>query len=148
MIKTVLQVPGAAIALLLVFASNRPDTFRVERSTTIAAAVGTRFALIRELLAFNTWSPCALDDPAIQIDFGRGPTAGPVAQRDFSDNQHVGRGRISPFGEQAPSEVTMQLDRFEPFEGRNTVVFTLVPQGIGTRLTWAMHGPSAFFTRP
>ena len=37
MIKTVLFVVLAAIALLLIYAATRPDTFAVERSTTIAA---------------------------------------------------------------------------------------------------------------
>lgn len=147
MIKTVLLVLVAAVALLLLYASTRPDTFRVERSTTIAAPAEKLFPLIRDLQAFNTWNPYALKDPSIRIDFGGGPTAGPGARYDFAGNKDVGKGRITLTGEQAPSEVTMQLDMFEPFEGHNTVVFSLVPEGAGTKVTWAMHGPSAFITK-
>ena len=147
MIKTVLLVLVAAVALLLIYASTRPDSFRVERSTTIAAPAEKLFPLIHDLQAFNTWNPYALKDPAIRIDFGGGPTAGPGARYDFAGNKDVGKGRITLTGEKAPSEVTMQLDMFEPFEGHNTVVFSLVPEGAGTKVTWAMHGPSAFITK-
>lgn len=146
MIKTILFVLVAAVALLLIVAATRPDTFRVERSATIAAPAEKLFPLINDLHAFNTWNPYALKDPAMKIDFA-GPTAGPGARYDFAGNKEVGKGRITLTGAKAPSEVTMQLDMFEPFEGHNTVVFSLVPEGAGTRVTWAMHGPSAFITK-
>jgi carbon monoxide dehydrogenase subunit G len=41
----------------------------------------------------------------------------------------------------------MQLDMWEPFEGHNVVEFTLAPEGAGTRVTWAMHGPSSFLPK-
>ena len=41
MLKTVLLIVAAAIALLLIYASTRPDTFAVERSATIAAPAGS-----------------------------------------------------------------------------------------------------------
>jgi hypothetical protein len=147
MIKTLLLMVVAGVALLLLYAATRPDTFAVERSTTIAAPAEQLFPLIRDLQAFNSWNPYARKDPAMKIDFAGGPTAGPGARYDFAGNKDVGKGRITLLGEKAPSEVTMQLDMFEPFEGHNTVVFALVPDGAGTRVTWAMHGPSAFITK-
>ncbi len=147
MIKTLLLMVVAGVALLLLYAATRPDTFAVERSTTIAAPAEKLFPLINDLHAFNTWNPYARKDPAMKMDFAGGPTAGPGARYDFAGNRDVGRGRITLLGEKAPSEVTMQLDMFEPFEGHNTVVFSLVPEGAGTKVTWAMHGPSAFITK-
>lgn len=147
MIKTVLLVVVAAIALLLIVAATRPDTFRVERSTTIAAPAERLFPLINDLRSFNTWNPYARKDPAMKAEYS-GPQAGPGAVFDFQGNKEVGKGRISITGSSAPSSVTMQLDMWEPFEGHNTVKFTLVPDGAGTtRVTWAMHGPSAFITK-
>jgi uncharacterized protein YndB with AHSA1/START domain len=146
MIKTVLLVVVAAIALLLIYATTRPDTFAVERSTTIAAPAGTLFPLINDMRQFNAWNPYARKDPAMKAEYS-GAAAGPGAVFDFHGNKDVGRGRISITGASAPSSVTMQLDMWEPFEGHNTVNFTLVPDGAGTRVTWAMHGPSAFITK-
>lgn len=146
MIKTILLVLVVAVAALLLYASTRPDTFAVERSTTIAAPADRLFPLINDLRAFNTWNPYARKDPAMQSRYS-GPAAGVGAALDFHGNKDVGRGRITITGSKAPSEVTMQLDMFEPFEGHNTVVFTLAPDGAGTRVTWAMHGPSAFITK-
>ncbi len=146
MIKTLLLLLVVAVAALLLYASTRPDTFAVERSTTIAAPAEKLFPLINDLRAFNTWNPYVRKDPAMQSRYS-GPSAGAGAALDFHGNKDVGRGRITITGTKTPSEVTMQLDMFEPFEGHNTVVFSLVPEGAGTKVTWAMHGPSAFITK-
>ena len=146
MIKTLLLLIAVAVAALLLYASTRPDTFAVERSTTIAAPPEELFPLIDDLQAFNTWNPYARKDPAMKASYS-GPVAGAGAAFDFHGNKDVGRGRIAVTGSTAPSEVRMQLDMFEPFEGHNTVVFSLVPEGAGTKVTWAMHGPSAFITK-
>lgn len=146
MIKTILLVLFAAIVLLLIYASTRPDSFAVERSTTIAAPADKLFPLINDMRTFNTWNPYARKDPAMKADYS-GAAAGPGAVFDFHGNKEVGRGRISITGASAPSSVTMQLDMWEPFEGHNEVKFTLVRDGTGTRVTWAMHGPSAFITK-
>ena len=146
MLKTVLLIVVAAIALLLIYAATRPDTFAVERSTTIAAPADQLFPLINDMRQFNRWNPYARKDPAMKVGYS-GPVAGPGAVFDFHGNKEVGRGRISITGATAPSSVTLQLDMWEPFEGHNTVNFTLVPDGAGTRVTWAMHGPSVFITK-
>ena len=146
MLKTVLLIVAAAIALLLIYASTRPDTFAVERSTTIAAPAAKLFPLINDMRQFNTWNPYARKDPAMKVEYS-GPAAGPGAVFDFQGNKDVGKGRISVTGATEPSLVTMQLDMWEPFEGHNTVNFILAPDGAGTRVTWAMHGPSAFITK-
>jgi hypothetical protein len=46
-----------------------------------------------------------------------------------------------------PSKVVIKLDFLKPFEGHNTAEFTLVPQGVGTQITWAMYGPSPFVSK-
>jgi uncharacterized protein YndB with AHSA1/START domain len=146
MLKTVLLIVFAAVALLLIYAATRPDTFVVERSTTIAAPAEKLFPLINDMRQFNTWNPYARKDLAMKAEYS-GPAAGPGAVFDFQGNKDVGKGRISITGADETSRVTMQLDMWEPFEGHNEVNFTLVPDGAGTRVTWAMHGPSAFVTK-
>ena len=48
MLKTILIAAVAALALLLIYAATRPDSFRVERSTRINAQPDKVFALINE----------------------------------------------------------------------------------------------------
>ena len=146
MIKSLALIPVAAIGLLLAYAATRPDSFRVERSTTVAAPAAKLFPLINDLHRFNTWNPYNRKDPAMRGTYS-GPAAGPGAVFDFQGNKEVGKGRIGITTSTEPSVVTMQLDMFEPFEGHNVVTFSLVPEGGATRVTWAMHGPSPFIAR-
>lgn len=146
MIRTLSLIVVAVVALLLAYAATRPDTFRVERSITMAVPAEKLFPLINDLRAFNTWNPYARKDPAMKSGYS-GPAAGPGAVLDFQGNREVGKGRISIIGATEPSRVTMQLDMWEPFEGHNEVNFSLEPDVAGTRVTWSMHGPSAFITK-
>nr|WP_247655683.1 SRPBCC family protein [Hydrogenophaga aromaticivorans] len=132
--------------MLLAYAATRGDSFRVERSTTVAAPAAKLFPLINDLHRFNTWNPYNRKDPAMQGTYS-GPAAGSGAVFDFQGNKEVGKGRIGITTSTEPSVVTMQLDMFEPFEGHNVVTFSLVPEGGATRVTWAMHGPSPFIAR-
>ena len=145
MLKLLLFFVVGTIALL-VYAATRPDTFAVERSTTIAAPAEKLFPLINDMRQFNSWNPYARKDPAMKAEYS-GAAAGPGAVCDFQGNKDVGKGRISITGADEPSRVTMQLDMWEPFEGHNEVNFTLAPDGPGTRVTWAMQGPSALKTK-
>ena len=144
MIKTIAWLALAAIVLLLGYAATRPDTFRVERSTTIRASSERLFPLINDLHQFNLWNPYNRRDPAMKTEYS-GPDVGPGARYGWQGNKTVGRGSIGITSTNEPASVTIQLDMWEPFEGHNTVVFSLVPEDAGsTRVTWAMHGPSNF----
>ncbi|MDP3760561.1 MAG: SRPBCC family protein [Ramlibacter sp.] len=145
MIKTIALAAIVALAALLIFAANRPDTFRVQRTATIKAPPDRLHPLINDMRVFNTWNPYNLKDPYIQGEY-QGPQAGPGAVYRFAGNRDVGKGSIA-IVDTAPTRVTMKLDMVEPFEGHNIVEFTLAPKGDATDVTWAMHGPSPFMAR-
>ncbi|HSV46517.1 MAG TPA: SRPBCC family protein [Ramlibacter sp.] len=145
MIKTIAVIVVVAIGLLLVAAAFRPDTFRVARSTTIAADAGRIHPLINDLKAFNAWNPFNQRDPNIKGTY-RGPAVGPGAGYDFVGNKEVGEGSVE-ITESTPQKITMKLDMRKPMEGHNIVEFTLVPRGAATEVTWAMHGPSSFIAK-
>jgi carbon monoxide dehydrogenase subunit G len=145
MIKTIALLAGAAIAALLLFAATRPDSFRVQRTVRIKATPERLHPLINDMHQFNSWNPYNKKDPTMQGTY-RGPAAGPGAGFDFQGNKDVGKGSIQ-IVDSAPGKVTMKLDMLEPFEGHNTVEFSLAPQGEMTEVTWAMHGPSPFLAR-
>ena len=145
MIKTIALLSVAAVGALLLFAATRPDTFRVQRSASIKAPPERIFPLINDLHQFNSWNPYNKKDPAMRGAY-RGPASGPGAGFDFQGNKEVGKGSIQ-IVDAAPRKVTMKLDMLEPFEGHNTIEFSLVPQGDSTEVTWAMHGPSPFIAK-
>jgi hypothetical protein len=142
MIKTIALLLVAAVVLLLALAATRPDTFSVQRSARIQAPAEQVHALINDLHRFNRWNPYEKKDPNLKGAYS-GPTAGPGATYTFEGNKNVGKGSIRIVGSQ-PREVTMELHMVEPMEARNTVRFTLVPQGEATEVTWAMQGASPF----
>ena len=145
MIKTIALLSVAAVSGLLLFAATRPDTFQVQRSIRIKATPERLFPMINDLHQFNTWNPYNKKDPAMQGTY-RGPASGPGAGYDFQGNKEVGKGSIR-IVDSAPRKVTMKLDMLEPFEGHNTIEFSLAPQGDATDVTWAMHGPSPFVAK-
>jgi hypothetical protein len=146
MIKTIALIAVAALAALLLFAATRPDTFKVQRATSIKAAPEKLFPLINDMKQFNTWNPYNKKDPAMQGSY-RGPQSGPGAGFDFQGNKDVGKGSLQIIDSAAPTKVTMKLDMLEPFEGHNTVEFSLVPRGDSTEVTWAMHGASPYLAK-
>jgi hypothetical protein len=146
MLKTLALVALAAVGALLAYAATRPDTFRVQRSLVVNAPAAKLFPMVNDLRQFSAWNPYEKKDPAIRISY-RGAASGPGAGYDFEGNKEVGKGSIDIVDAAAPAKVTMQLTMVEPFEGRNTVEFSLVPQGQATNVTWAMHGPSPFMAK-
>jgi Polyketide cyclase / dehydrase and lipid transport len=145
MIKTMLLLLLAALAGLLIYASTKPDTFAVQRSTLVAASPERLHLLINDIRQLNRWSPYIAKDPKIVLTY-RGPAAGPGAAFDFKGNQEVGQGSITILST-APLHVGMRLDMLSPFEGHNLIDFTLEPQGAHTKVTWAMHGPSPYISK-
>ncbi len=146
MLKSIALIVVLAVAALALYATTRPDTFAVQRSTLIQAKADKLFPLINDLHQYNTWNPYAKKDPAMRIDY-RGPASGPGAAFDFSGNKDAGKGSVEVTGGQAPTRVDMVLHMIEPFEGRNQITFTLTPQGEATQVTWAMHGPSPYISK-
>ena len=145
MLKKILLVVAVAIAALLAYAAFKPDTFRLSRSATIAAPPDKVFALLADLRQFNRWNPFARIDPQIVITYDA-VTAGIGGAYAWKGPQAgAGRMRIT---EVVPAQrVTAKLDFTKPFEAHNVVDFTLQPQGTGTTVTWAMHGPMPFLNR-
>lgn len=147
MLKTLALAVVVLIAAVLLFAATRPDSFRVQRSLSIAAPPAKIFPLINDLHAFQTWSPYEKKDPAMKRTHS-GPASGPGASYAWEGNKEIGIGNMQITEAVAPDRVTMKLDFLQPFEAHNIVDFTLVPNGYGsTEVTWALHGPSPFVSK-
>jgi hypothetical protein len=134
------------IALLLIYAATRPDTFRVERSVIINAPAEKIFPLINDFREWEPWSPWEKVDPAVKRSYS-GAASGEGAVYEWNGNKNIGQGRMEIVESLPPSKVKLKIDFIKPFEAHNTIEFTLIPQGDSTLITQAMYGPSPFISR-
>jgi uncharacterized protein YndB with AHSA1/START domain len=145
MLKTLLLIVAAAIAALLIYAATKPDSFRLQRSATIAAPPEKVFALINDLRQFNTWNPFAKMEPTVIITYDATSTG--VGGAYNWQGEKTGAGRMQIVESVPAQRVTAKLDFTKPFEAHNVVDFTVQPQGNGSTVTWAMHGPMPYLNR-
>ncbi len=146
MVKVILIVIVVVIAGVLIFAATKPDSFRVERSTTIKAPPDKIFALINDLDSWRSWSPYETKDPNMKRTYGS-TTAGKGAVYEWDGDKNVGQGRMEIIESTPPSKVGIKLDFFKPFEAHNTAEFTMEPQGDSTKVTWAISGPMPYVSK-
>ena len=145
MFKTIAIAVVVLIAGVLVFAATKPDTFRVQRSTSIKAQPEKIAAALSDFHGWEAWSPWEKMDPAMKRSHS-GAAKGKGAAYAWEGNSKVGQGRME-ITDAGPSRVAMDLDFIKPFEAHNKVVFTLVPQGDATEVIWDMRGPSPYITK-
>ena len=146
MLKTIAIVVAVLIAGVLIFAATKPDTFRVQRSTSIKAPPDRIFAILNDFQKWGSWSPFEKKDPAMKRTFGA-TTSGKGAVYAWEGNKDIGQGRMEITESVPPSRVTIKLDFVKPFEAHNIVTFTLEPKGDTTNVTWAMQGPTPYFAK-
>ena len=142
MLKIIAIVLVVALLAVLGVAAARPDSFRVERSATIAAPPDRIYALISDLRQFNTWNPFQRKEPSAKLTYS-GPNAG-VGATYVWDGDKSGSGRMEIVEAQPGQKVGAKLDFIRPMEAHNRVEFLLQPQSGGTQVTWAMSGPMPF----
>lgn len=144
-VAIVVAVLIAAVVAVLVYASTRPDTFRVARSAVIAAPAETIYPHVADLRQHSAWSPFE-KDPAMKRSFS-GAESGPGQIYAWDGNREVGSGRIEVIETAAPSRAVMKLEMIRPFPAQNVVEFTLQPSGPSTVVTWAIRGPVPFMAK-
>lgn len=141
----VLAVVVLAIVGVLIYASMQPDSFRLSRSTHIAAPPEKVHALINDFHKWLGWSPWEGLDPQLKRLYS-GAETGRGAAYAWEGNNKVGAGRME-ITESNPRAVIIKLDFLRPFEAHNTCEFTLAPQAGGTEVVWSMYGPSPFMAK-
>ena len=144
-----LPLVAVAVAVLLIapfaYAATKPDTFRIQRSTSIQSSPEKIFPLIADFRSWAAWSPWEKLDPDMKRTHS-GPTKGKGAVYEWDGNRKAGAGRME-ITESSPSKLTIKLDFIKPFEGHNVAEFTLEPSGDATTVTWAMHGPNQYMSK-
>src|ERR1044072_3523424 len=149
MVETIvasLIVLELAIAVVLMLALRKPDTFRVQRAATIDAPPEKIFPLISDFHQWAAWSPWEGKDPDLQRSY-TGAASGRGAVYQWKGNRNVGSGRMEILDAPPPERIVIKLDFISPFEAHNTAEFTLLPQGGSTNVTWLMHGPASLVSK-
>jgi hypothetical protein len=139
-------VVALLIAGVLGLAASKPDTFRVQRATSIQASPEKIFPLINDFHGWTSWSPWENIDPAMKRTYG-GAEKGKGAVYEWEGNNKVGKGRMEITEAIPPGKVTIKLDFIKPFEGHNIAEFTIEPKGNATDVTWAMYGPNQYLSK-
>jgi uncharacterized protein YndB with AHSA1/START domain len=145
-IAIIIAILIAAILMILIYAATRPDTFRIERSTSINAPPEKIFPLINDFHQWDAWSPWEKIDPEIKRTYS-GTTNGKGTVYEWRGNKDIGQGRMEIIESSPPSRVALKIDFITPFEAHNSVDFTLVTQGDTTMVTQAMYGPSPYISK-
>src|SRR3982074_765825 len=145
-IAIIAVVLAIAIAIVLIRAATKPNTFSVQRATTVKAPPEKIFPLINDFHQWGTWSPYENKDPAMKRSYS-GAESGKGAVYGWEGNKNVGSGRMEILDTSAPAKIVIKLDFFPPFEGHNTAEFTMLPQGDATNVTWLMHGPASLMSK-
>lgn len=146
MIKKILFALGLLIAAVLLYATTKPDEFRVERSIAIKAPPEKIFRLVNDLRSWESWSPWEKVDPAMKRSFS-GPVSGEGARYAWDGNGDVGAGSMEIVESRPAEKIRIALHFTEPFEGRNTAEFAFVPAGDATQVTWSMAGPMPYLSK-
>ena len=139
----IIAIVVVAIVAVLAYATTRPNTFRISRSTVIKAPPERIYALIEDFHKWRAWSPYENLDPALTRTYG-GPASGVGATYAWAGNNKAGAGKMEIVKAVAPGELNISLDFTKPFEAHHKAIFTLAPEGDATRVTWTMEGASPF----
>jgi hypothetical protein len=128
-----------AVVVMLILASRKPNSFRVERKILIHAEPATVFGYINDFHQWTQWSPWENIDPNLTRSYS-GPDMGVGTHYAWQGNKNVGQGNMTIL-ESTPHSF------IKPFAANNTAEFTLTSQGDNTEVTWAMYGPSPLISK-
>lgn len=144
---TWLLIVLALVAIFLAWVAMKPNSFRIERSSTIEGhSPAEVFALLDDFRAWQKWSPWEGIDPDLKREYS-GQDSGVGAVYAWRGNKKVGSGRME-ITDSVPGEfLRLKLDFIAPMKANNLTDFNVSAQGSGTRLIWSMYGPSPFMSK-
>jgi len=143
MLRKVLIALAAVIVVLLVVIATRPSTYRVERSTRIAAPPDVVFGLVNDFHAWDRWSPWAKLDPEMKVTYG-GPPSGLGATYAWTGRAKVGEGNMRITESRPSQKVGIRLEFLKPMQGVCQTDFGFRPESGGTQVSWVMSGTNDF----
>jgi hypothetical protein len=117
------------------------SVFTISRTTTIDAPAAAVRAQIDDFRRWRDWSPWEGIDADLERTYS-GAESGVGARYAWAGNRKAGAGSMEIVAA-TPESLRIALEFLKPWKASHEVVFTLVPQGEGTRVTWTMTGAHA-----
>jgi hypothetical protein len=130
---------------VIVFASTKPNEFRVQRTATIRAPAEKILPHINDFNQWVKWSPYESLDSDMKKTLTGAP-AGKGAIYEWEGNAKAGKGRMEILDSTA-ERIDIALSFEKPFRASNVAAFNLVPRGGATDVTWSMRGPRPFVSK-
>lgn len=136
--KTLKRVAGILfllLVLIIAIGALLPSRAHVERQITVAAPPARAFEVLNGFREFNKWSPWHERDPNTKYRY-EGPEFGPGAKLAWeSKHPQVGKGSQQIVTNEPDKRITVLLN----FGAMGTAgaSYTIVPEGAGSRITWA-----------
>jgi uncharacterized protein YndB with AHSA1/START domain len=118
----------------------------VERSVQVDAPPERVYDQVADFRKWTAWSPWEDLDPDLARTFS-GADAGTGAAYRWSGNRKAGQGRMTITDGVRPSTVRIDLEFEKPWKARNDTVFSIAPDGAGSRVTWTMTGKKTLITK-
>jgi uncharacterized protein YndB with AHSA1/START domain len=146
MLVRILIGVNVVLAAILIFAANKPDTIRVERSIVIDAPPARVFGLLNDFHQWPQWAPQDKDDPTMTRTYS-GATGGVGAVSNWRGKRSTGTGRMEIVESVPDARIAVKVDFVEPFAAHNLNEFTLRPAGATTRVTWTMQGSNLYIMK-
>ncbi|HZJ54566.1 MAG TPA: SRPBCC family protein [Myxococcaceae bacterium] len=134
---------AALVVVLVVVIATRPSSYRVERTTRIAAPPEVVFSLVNDFHGWDRWSPWAHLDPSMKTTFG-GPPSGVGATYAWAGNDKVGEGNMRITESVPGQKVGIRLEFLKPMASVAQTDFGFRPEGGGTNVSWVMNGKNDF----
>ena len=136
----------AAVIAILAIAGTRPATYHVERSAVMTAPPQVVYGIVNDFHRWPDWSPWQHLDPAMKTTI-QGSGVGAGTTYSWVGNNDAGEGSMAITESTPANHIAMKLEFVKPFKSSADVNFRLVPEGDGTRITWAMDGNNNFMSK-
>lgn len=141
-LKTILIILAALLGLLVILGLVGPASYRVERSTVIAAPPEVVYGYVSRLAMMKEWGPWQeMDKDQVQSIEGADGTVGAVW---MWEGDTVGKGMQTLTALEPNKSVRAELKFLEPMESVSTATYELQALGDSTMLTWGMEGENGF----
>ncbi len=145
-LKTLLIIILALVAIVVILGLIGPDTYRYERSVTISAPPSAVYGHVNSLAAMDKWSPWNALDPNMKKTYeGTDGTVGAISR--WEGNKDVGKGEQRLDSLVQDQLVKNHVKFIEPWASESDALVELQPEGEGTKVTWAMVGNNDFMSK-
>ncbi len=143
------KIVGGLAALIVVFlivVATRPDTYHVERSTTISAAPEAVYAQVADFHKWEAWSPWEKLDPKMKKTY-EGTQGSVGASYAWEGNDDVGAGKMTVLAVEPNKRFQVDLHFIKPFDSSAKNGFAFEASGKETKVTWSMDGTNNFISK-